>query len=272
MPYVLIYLQRLPLSEHSLTDGPEETMTNSISYADNKYAIPQKYADSHSRFWQRLSKAGAWWNAKERIDIAREVRNAHECATCDKIQKALSPHQVTETHSTASSLSELAVEVVHNITRDQSRLGESWYKSVLERGMSDGQYVEIVGTVVAMVSIDSFCLAIDQPLNALPQAQNGEPSGYRPASAKDSEAWVPLIPVDGNTGAEADLWVSGQTGYVVQAMSLVPDEVRTLCDLSAAHYLPMKDVRDPMARGEFLERQQIELIAGRVSALNQCYY
>jgi len=247
-------------------------MTNSISYVSNQYTIPQKYTDSHSRFWQRLSIAGAWWTAQERIDIAAEVRNAYACATCDKIQDALSPRQITEAHSAISTLSALTVEVVHNITRDQSRLSESWYQSVIERGMSEGQYVEIVGTVVAMVSIDSFCLAIDQPLNALPEAQKGEPSAYRPASARESEAWVPLIPADANSGAESDLWDTGKTGYVVQAMSLVPDEVRTLKDLSAAHYLAMKDVRDPMARGEFLDRQQIELVAGRVSALNQCYY
>jgi hypothetical protein len=247
-------------------------MNNAISYATNTYAIPQKYADSHTRFWQRLSNAGAWWSASERIQIAQEVRHAHACVTCDKIQTALSPRHITDAHTQQSTLSPLAVEVVHNITRDQSRLSEAWYNSVLERGMSEGQYVEIVGTVVAMVSIDSFCLAIDQPLHALPTPLEGVPSHYRPETAQDSEAWVPLIPADGNTGAESDLWHTGKTGYVVQAMSLVPDEVRTLKDLSAAHYLAMKDVRDPMAQGEFLDRQQIELVAGRVSALNQCYY
>ena len=55
-------------------------------------------------------------------------------------------------------------------------------------------------------------------------------------------------------------------------MSLVPDEVRTLCDLSAVHYLPMVDVIDPSARLEHLDRPQTELIAARVSALNECFY
>ncbi len=247
-------------------------MNKPISYASNAYSIPQKYADSHTRFWQRLANAGTWWSASERIQIAQEVRYAAECVACDKIQLALSPRHITDAHTQHSNLSPLAVEVVHNITRDQSRLSEAWYKSVLERGMTEEQYVEIVGTVVAMVSIDSFCLAIGQPLHPLPIPRSGEPSHYRPDSARDSEAWVSLIPADGNSGAESDLWDTGKTGYVVQAMSLVPDEVRTLKDLSAAHYLAMKDVRDPLARGDFLDRQQIELVAGRVSALNQCYY
>ncbi len=72
---------------------------------------------------------------------------------------------------------------------------------------------------------------------------------------------------------EEDLWVSGKTGNVVRAMSLVPDEVRTLCELSDAHYLAMPLVRQPgVDAGRALNRSQIELVAGRVSALNQCFY
>ena len=45
------------------------------------------------------------------------------------------------------------------------------------------------------------------------------------------DAWVPMIPVDRATGAEADLYGGQAVGNVIRAMSLVPDEVRTLCDL-----------------------------------------
>jgi hypothetical protein len=53
---------------------------------------------------------------------------------------------------------------------------------------------------------------------------------------------------------------------------LVPDEVRTLADLSAVHYLGMADVPDPRAARGHLTRPQMELVAGRVSALNSCFY
>ena len=55
-------------------------------------------------------------------------------------------------------------------------------------------------------------------------------------------------------------------------MSLVPDEVRTLCDLGAVHYLPNDRVLDPTASQGGLTRPQIELIAAKVSALNDCFY
>jgi hypothetical protein len=59
---------------------------------------------------------------------------------------------------------------------------------------------------------------------------------------------------------------------VIRAMSVAPDEVRTLGDLSAVHYLPMADVPNPRASRGHLTRPQMELVAGRVSALNGCFY
>ncbi len=133
--------------------------------------------------------------------------------------------------------------------------------------------MEIIGTLVALLSIDSFTRGIGAPENPLPDAEPGEPSGYRPEAATLQDAWVPMIPADGNTGAEADLWVTGRTGNVIRAMSVAPDEVRTLNDLGGVHYLPHGSLMDPNRKlDRALSRPQIELIAGRVSALNQCFY
>jgi hypothetical protein len=82
-----------------------------------------------------------------------------------------------------------------------------------------------------------------------------------------------MIPPSGATGAEADLWSVPRTANVIRALSLVPDAVRQLKQLSAAQYLPMDKVPIPGERGgRALERTQIELLAGRVSALNECFY
>ena len=81
-----------------------------------------------------------------------------------------------------------------------------------------------------------------------------------------------LRPDRGLRTPEADLWAPGAVGNVVRAMSVVPDEVRTLKDLSAAHYLPIRNVRDPSATQGALGRTQIELVAGRISAIHECFY
>jgi hypothetical protein len=82
---------------------------------------------------------------------------------------------------------------------------------------------------------------------------------------------VPTIGFLRARGAEADLYDGKPTGNVMTALSLVPDEVRTLKDLSAAHYLSPEKMID-LGAGRSLDRAQIELIAARVSVLNECFY
>jgi hypothetical protein len=164
------------------------------------------------------------------------------------------------------------VEVIHRVVTDPGRLSRQWFQEIMDAGLSAEQYVELLGTLVALVSIDSFCRGIGVPLQPLPVPQPGAPSYYRPPGAMQEDAWVPMIPVERAVGAEADLYGGQTVGNVIRAMTLVLDEVRTLCDLSAAHYLPMGQVRDPSATAGTLSRMQMELIAGRVSALRQCFY
>ena len=83
-----------------------------------------------------------------------------------------------------------------------------------------------------------------------------------------------MVPSDNADGPEADLWPANRTANVIRALSLAPDEVRTLNDLGGAHYITHGHVRDPSATkdGSVLSRAQIELVAGRVSILNDCFY
>jgi hypothetical protein len=245
-----------------------------VSYQDAQYAVRDDFADSHTRYWTRLTQPGAWFTSQQRIDIAKEVRAARVCKLCGERKEALSPSAVSGDHDHASELSPLMIDVVHRITTDAARLSEVWYQQVLADGLSEGEYIEVVGTVVAMVSIDSFAIGIGVPLRKLPAAGTGIPSGYTPPRIeRGSDAWVPMVPADNSDTPEADLWVAGRTGNVIRAMSLVPDEVRTLGELSGAHYLPHKLVREAgVDAGRALNRSQIEIVAGRVSALNECFY
>lgn len=243
-----------------------------VSYEAAGIPVRQEFAAAHSRFWHRLARAGAWWTGSERVAIAAEARAASACALCQERKSALSPHAVAGKHDTATDLPEAVVDAIHGMMNYASRLTKAWYQGILDRGISDGEYVEVVGTVVALVSIDRFCQALGLPLHPLPTPVPGEPSRYRPSSAGPDEAWVPLVPVDNADTPEADLWPPGATGNVIRAMSLVPDEVRTLADLGAVHYLPNHRVRDPSASQGALTRPQIELVAGKVTALHDCFY
>jgi hypothetical protein len=243
-----------------------------ISYSAAIVPVRDDFTAAHTRFWKRLASPGAWWTGVERVAIAAEVRHARHCALCQARKADLTPAAVAGQHDHLGALSDVAVEAIHRVVTDPGRLSRQWFRETMNAGLSAEQYVELLGTLVALVSIDSFCRGIGVPLHPLPVPQPGAPSYYRPPGAVQEDAWVPMIPVERAIGAEADLYGGQAVGNVIRAMSLVPDEVRTLCDLSAAHYLPMGQVRDPSATAGTLNRMQMELIAGRVSALRQCFY
>lgn len=87
-------------------------------------------------------------------------------------------------------------------------------------------------------------------------------------------AWVDMVAPDKLTEPEADLYGGRpQTGNVIAVMSLVPDSVRMLKILSGTQYLQDIDVANPATNGgRAISRAQMELLAGRVSSLSDCFY
>ena len=237
--------------------------------------VPDDIVAAHARAWERLRRAGAWWTGAERIEIAAEVRNAFDCACCRERKAALSPNAVTGTHhATAARLDAVAVDAVHRIVTDAPRLSQAWVDGLAAHGLTDGHYVELLGVVVTVLSVDEVHRGLGIPLAALPAPLSGAPSGERPSGLQAGSAWVPILPLAAAAaGPHADLYAGLPVApNVLSAMSLVPDAVRQLQELSAVHYLPQAAFTDPHHVGRALERRQIELVAGRVSALNECFY
>lgn len=248
---------------------------SSFNYESTSWPIRDDLPVAYRTAWQGLSRPGAWWTGSQRVAIAEEVRRAPGCALCAERKQALSPFSVDGAHDHAqgSVLSEAAIDTAHRLVTDASRLSRAWVEKLEAQGLSDGHYVELLGVVVTVISIDSFHLGLGLPLEPLPKPEAGAPSGYRPAGLEHQTAWVPMIGVGKAQPAEADLFPGGQSANVIRAMSLVPDAVRTLMTVSSAQYVPPWAVVDPTwAQGRSLERPQIELLAGRVSALNECFY
>jgi alkylhydroperoxidase family enzyme len=247
---------------------------NEINYTQAQYPINQRFAEGHNRYWEKLAAPGAWLSGAERVAVAKEVRQANSCTLCQQRKAALSPYNVDGAHETASDLPDTMVEVIHRVTTDPGRLTKTWFDGLMQQGLSPEQYVEIIGTLTCVLSIDEFCRGLDIPLNTLPEPEAGEPSHYRPDQViEDGDgSWVPILPNVLDEGPESDLWV-GRTGYVIRALSLVPNEVRYMLDLGHTHYMDYSQVWNVTGspRGT-LSRRQIEVVAARVSALNGCFY
>lgn len=227
--------------------------------------------------WGALGEPGTWWTGAERVALAAETRRAEVCQLCAERKQALSPKAVAGSHAATDLLPAAAVEAVHRIRTDPARLSAGWVEELLATGqsaepLSDGAYVELVSVVATVVLVDTFAQGLGQARRPLPLPQPGEPSRHRPAAARPDGAYVPMIPRGENSGPEADLYPQGFVPNVMRAMSLVPDAVRGFFALHGAHYVDVAGVADPSISGRAISRPQIELIAARVSALNECFY
>lgn len=242
-----------------------------LSYDGAPIAVRDDLSAAQGLVWDRLGSPGTWLDAEHRISVAAETRHAAQCHLCRHQKEALSPYAIAGKHDSLGSLPDNWVEVVHRVMSDPARLTRSWYRRMLEGGISDGEYIEIVSVLAHVVAIDTFARGLGFPKQPLPAVNSGAPSRYRPAEARVHEHWVPTIAWNQHGPNEADYFV-GNPSNIRIALTLVPDEARSFFDLASHQYLPGPAMQDFAQEYRAITHAQIELLAGRVSAINQCTY
>ena len=242
-----------------------------LNYDDAPFAVRRDLTAAHLATWDRLSSAGTWLTGETRVAISAEVRNVKECSLCAARKDALSPYAVDGDHDSLGDLPENIVEVIHRIASDPGRLTQKWYRNCLSCGLSEEEYVEIVGVICSTVSVDTFAHAAGLERRELPQARPGEPTRVRPSEASQGSAWVPWIGPDDAWGSEISHF-GPNVSNVRRALSLVPDEAIGFLSMVGAQYLNGDQMFDFSTEYRAITHAQIELIAGRISAINQCAY
>jgi len=240
---------------------------------DYDSSVRADIGNAHRTYWQTLTQPGNWFTSAQRIAIAAASREATDCDFCAARKTALSPYAIKGEHDSSVDLSPLLLDAVHRIIMDQTRITQHYIDGNEQQGLSKPAYVELVGVAVAMFSIDEFHRAMGLPLEVLPEPGAGEPDHYQPEQAVTGTGFVPMISPEGTIGLEADLWQPGRTANVLRALSLVPNAVRDWVALGNAQYLSFEGMSNfTQPEGRSINRMQIELVAGRVSAINECFY
>ena len=238
-------------------------------YDNSPDPIRSDLAEAYRRAWDHIAAAGTWLSGEERVAVANETRRARACSLCRQRKEALSPFSVEGEHDHEGVLSAPMIDEIHRVTTDPARLTEGWYRSLLDQGLSAEAYVEALGVAVLVISIDRFHHAMGLPLEPLPGPGPGEPTRARPDGIVEGEAWVPMRE-SRRVAAEVGL-PARQAPFVIRALSLVPAEVQAWSDLAGAQYLSAEQMMS-FGTVRAIDRSQIELVAGRVSALNECFY
>jgi alkylhydroperoxidase family enzyme len=224
------------------------------------------------RAWQRLASPGTWFDGATRLAIASETRRVAGCALCARRCAALSPYGIDGTHDGDGVLPETLVEVVHRVRSDSGRLTRAWLEGIRAAGISDEEYVETLGVVAVITALDTFDHALGMPLRTLPAPRPGAPTRQRPVAARIDHAWVPTTAPGTLRDDEPDPYPVHGDKHIHQALSLVPREVFNFFDLDVELYLKDHEIRDFDSEFRALSHAQIELMAGRASAINGCYY
>jgi hypothetical protein len=245
-----------------------------FDYSASPDPIRDDLALAHRAAWTHIAKPGTWLTGAERVAVAEETRRARECALCVKRKTALSPFADSEMHAASPPLSAALVDAIHRVATDAARLTRKWYDGLASQGVTDERYVEALGVAVLAISVDGFHHAMGLPLEPLPPPERGDPTRARPDGLVRGEAWVPMIDPERVGATESDLFFKRgplRAANVVRALTLVPNEARAWRALAPAQYLSLEGMVR-LDTGRALDRAQMELVAGRVSALNACFY
>lgn len=189
------------------------------------------------RLWDRLAQPGASWTGSERVAIAAVARAARSREPIPDVP--LAPE---------------AIEAARRIGGEPASVNEAWITGEIEPAIGYPAYVEIVGLVSHLTAVDTYHRAMGIPLEPLPEPEPGDPTGVVAEGAKLRSSWVPT-----------------EGPGVVFALSLVPSEKDGFEDLHTPLYLPTGEIGN-WEFGRTLERPQMELVAARTSAINDCFY
>ncbi len=240
--------------------GDETTMTsNDIttpeSFVAGRFPVPVRddLTAALRASWADIGRPGGWWTAEERLAIASLAR-------AERLQRREPPWGRDRSQPEVAVLPARAVEAARRIAADPAQLDREWAEGVIAE-IGNEHYVELASVVVTTVAADAFCEAMGMDREPLLAPQPGEPSRERPDGIGDIGAWVPVQVVN---------W---QRANVARAMSLSPGGARTFWRMVGAMYTGSADDFDRLIWDHRpLGRLEVELLAARVSALNECFY
>ena len=209
--------------------------------------VREDLVEAHRLSLAHVASPGARLTAARRVQIAEVARDAYLAS--DPSPPWVRPY------------GDPTLDVAYRLARHAGSITEQGYEQVITEGMHPLEWVEILGVVIATVAPIAFARGAGVSLPDLPSPAVGEPTGREAAElAPATLNWVPVA-------APAD-----QVASVVQALSALPDEWDNLWRLAAAQYMSDRQMDDPLWNRGTLSRPQMELVAGRLSRIRECFF
>lgn len=236
-------------------------------YADAIVPVTPDLAVLHAAEIASFVAPGTWLNGEERLACVEAARAARSGAGLQR--------EVPDTGATpADVLPDTSLDLITRLAVRPHEMTRDHFLAARNRGMSAGEYVETVSLVSRIVNVDIFARGVGAMPPALPAPVDGEPD-YDTPRAVDEGAWLPTVPAGAKGGQDAlrAYGGSGPQPFIYRALSLVPAEAVRCIIGGDAQYLPLDQFMDfSYSHHPGLSRIQVEIVAARVSALNDCFY
>jgi len=228
-----------------------------MAFASDTFAVtvPDRQLATFDAAWTWLAEPGGRWTGAEKLAMAAVTRAAAPRPLWDRRPPTI--EHLAATPARGEPLSPLVVDTVERVAVEAAGIDREWAGSVIG-ALGDVAYAELVAVVATIVPIDRACALLGRPLEPLPAPRPGAPTGERAEATVDIGAFVPVAA--GFEGAN-----------VAKSLSVAP----------SANLMRLRVVRALYSGTRFgelrwedgaLSRPQVELVAARTSALNECFY
>ncbi|MFT4585007.1 MAG: hypothetical protein ACI915_001617 [Gammaproteobacteria bacterium] len=237
-------------------------------YSDSTLLISAATTALHEDELLSFARPGTWGTAAQRTAIAAQARSAR-CEVGE--QESINDEKLAD----AAELPEAARRVARAVALGGIDVDKNFCEQAQADGVTEGAYVEIVGLVARLAHLDVFARGIGLPSRRLlDPVEDKMPSMERPSEAKKEgffTASIPSSPEGGNLARS--LFGDQPAPNILRSLSLVPDEARRLIRVIDEEYFSTETMMNlTYSSHDAISRPQLELVAAKVSELNQCFY
>jgi hypothetical protein len=203
--------------------------------------------------WAELGKPGAQWTGAERIAIAELVRAASPRPLWDRAPAL----DALAREPGGDVLSPFVAGLVERVAVEPSSLSKDDVAGIVAQ-LGDAAYAELASVVAQVVAIDHFAAALGVERRGFPSAEQGHPHRRRPEGMADVGGHIPMTEVIEGPNVRRSLSLAGADHERWMMLVFVMYSGERFGEL--------------VWTDRALSRPQVELLAARTSALNECFY
>ena len=201
-------------------------------------AVPAEIDELIARRWEAIASPGSSFSGAERIAIVASARG-----------------------ETAAIISPSVAEAALRIHDEPATITLDWLDELRSHGLTDAEYVEVIGLVAQVRALDTFEFGLGRTLRSIPEPIEGRPTSTEVPDATIDGGWIPTV----------------GPAFPMSVLSLAPAEHDAMVDISEVLYLAPRGgegftMGNQHVVRDGLTRSQIEFVASRTSLINDCFF